>query len=414
MTQPSTHLQESRGPAAPLGPAPAAPSVAPGFVLDRAEPADVGLDPARLDDLCRLVAAQIAEGRYPGCQLAVARDGKLVLDRSFGQARLGNAAMAAGDDTLWLLYSNTKVLVATALWRLADRGAFSFSDRLSDHVPEFGRHGKRDITILQVITHQGGFPNANIPPAVWHDRELLGLTVADITLEWAPGTRVQYHALSAHWALAVLINALTGEDYRDHIRRNVIEPLGLEGELSMSLSPADDGRVSDMHLAGEAGEAPIWLEDSNNEAWRRGGAPGGGAYGTARGMAALYQMMLAGGVVPNSGKAAGGRRLVSPRMLAYALRNHTGDRRDEFMGMPMHRGLGPHLRGLTDNIRGLGALAAPEVYGHGGVGSSYCWADPTSGVSFAYLTNLRAADPWHSERLDRVSNLVHSSILARP
>ena len=38
-------------------------------------------------------------------------------------------------------------------------------------------------------------------------------------------------------------------------------------------------------------------------------------------------------------------------------------------------------------------LAAPGVYGHGGVGSSYCWADPESGVSFAYLTNSRVPDP---------------------
>ena len=41
-------------------------------------------------------------------------------------------------------------------------------------------------------------------------------------------------------------------------------------------------------------------------------------------------------------------------------------------------------------------------------------ADPDSGISFAYLTNLRAADPWHSERLDRVSNLVHSAIVSAP
>jgi hypothetical protein len=45
------------------------------------------------------------------------------------------------------------------------------------------------------------------------------------------------------------------------------------------------------------------------------------------------------------------------------------------------------------------------------VGSSYCWGDPASGVSFAYLTNARIPDPWHSVRLDRVSNLVHAAIV---
>ena len=75
-------------------------------------------------------------------------------------------------------------------------------------------------------------------------------------------------------------------------------------------------------------------------------------YGTARAMAALYQMMLAGGEL-------NGTRIVSPRTLQYAIRNHTADRVDEFMGMPMHRGLGPHLRGTTASIRGLGAFASP-------------------------------------------------------
>jgi CubicO group peptidase (beta-lactamase class C family) len=97
-------------------------------------------------------------------------------------------------------------------------------------------------------------------------------------------------------------------------------------------------------------------------------------------------------------------------MLDYALRNYTGDRIDEFMGMPMHRGLGPHLRGNSLSIRGLGSLASPTAFGHGGVGTSYCWGDPVSGLSFAYITNARQPDPWHSLRLDQVSNAVHAAI----
>jgi CubicO group peptidase (beta-lactamase class C family) len=92
-------------------------------------------------------------------------------------------------------------------------------------------------------------------------------------------------------------------------------------------------------------------------------------------------------------------------------RNHTGERGDEQMnGIPMHRGLGPHVRGDSDRIRGLGTIGAPATFGHGGAGTSYSWADPESGVSFSYLTNYMAPDPWHSARLDRVANLVHAAI----
>jgi CubicO group peptidase (beta-lactamase class C family) len=372
------------------------------FPLPAAPLEGSGLRTDRIERLREVVRRHIAEGRHPGAQIAIARHGTLVLDETFGEARIGARRAAAAPDTLWLLYSNTKVIVAATLWRLAEDGAFGFGDRVSDHVPGFARNGKRDVTIHQVITHQGGFPDAQLAPEGWTDRDARRRSVCDFALDWTPGSRVMYHPLAAHWVLAVLIESITGQDFREVIRAQVIEPAGLAGELKVGLEPADDARAADMHEPLADGGLRV-LADTAGDTWRRGGAPGGGGYGTARGMAALYQMMLAGGTI-------GGRRMLSPRTLAYALRNHTGDRADEAMGMPMHRGLGPHLRGTTVGVRGLGSLAAPDVFGHGGVGSSYCWGDPRSGVSFAYLTNARIPDPWHSVRLDRVSNLVHAAI----
>ena len=69
-------------------------------------------------------------------------------------------------------------------------------------------------------------------------------------------------------------------------------------------------------------------------------------------------------------------------MVAYVTRNHTGDRVDEYMGMPMHRGIGPHSRGTTPTIRGLGSLASPRTFGHGGVGSSHHHGGVTSSREF--------------------------------
>jgi CubicO group peptidase (beta-lactamase class C family) len=121
-------------------------------------------------------------------------------------------------------------------------------------------------------------------------------------------------------------------------------------------------------------------------------------------MAAFYQALAQGGVLD-------GRRILAPRTIAFATRNFTGERVDGYMGMAMHRGLGPHSRGTTEVIRGLGALAHPRTFGHGGVGSSDCWADPDSGVSFAFLTNCRQGNEFHEPRMDLLSNLVHAAIL---
>lgn len=372
------------------------------FPLTPASPADLGLDAAALDRLHAQITAHVADGRYPGAQVAVARHGKLALLRSFGDARLDPARVPASDDTLWLLYSNTKVLTACAVWLLAEHGALAFTDRVAAHLPAFEANGKGEITLIQLLSHQAGFPNADMPSQAWDDHELLRKTVCEYALEWAPGSRVHYHGRAAHWPAAALIESVTKVDYRRFIRDEVIVPLGLGDELFVGVPDAVQHRAADMHEPGPDGR-PVKRADENNARFRRAGTPGGGGYGTARAMAAFYQMLVNGGTLA-------GRRLLSTRTIQYVLRNYTGDRVDGHMGMPMHRGLGPHLRGTTDTIRGLGSLASPRTFGHGGVGSSYCWADPDSGVSFAYLTNNRVADPWHSERMDRLSNAVHVAI----
>ena len=158
---------------------------------------------------------------------------------TLGAARLDPVRVTARDDTLWLLYSNTKVLTACAVWILAERGALAFDDRVAEHVPGFEANGKGDITIVHLLTHQAGFPSADVPKAAWEDHDLLRHAVCGFTLEWTPGSRVHYHGRAAHWTAAVLLEAVTKTDYRTFIRETVIEPLGLgrglfvgQGELA--------------------------------------------------------------------------------------------------------------------------------------------------------------------------------------
>ena len=373
------------------------------FPLASSTPSALGFAPEPLDRLAKTIEGHIREGRYPGAQIAVARRGKLALFKTFGDASLEPSRLPAADDTLWLLYSNTKVITACAVWLLVERGALRFTDTVAEHVPGFEANGKGGITLVQLLTHQGGFPNADVPKEAWEDHELLRRVVSSFTLEFTPGTRMHYHGRAAHWTAAVLVEALTKQDYRTFIRENIVEPLGLAGELFVGLPEVEGKRAADMHEPSADGTRSVRRAEENNPIFRKAGTPAGGGYATARAMAAFYQMLGAGGTV-------NGVRLLSPRMVQYVTRNFTGDMVDAYMGMPMHRGLGPHSRGTTPTIRGLGSLASPRTIGHGGVGSSYCWADPDSGVSFAYITNNRVPDPWHSQRMDLVSNAVHAAI----
>jgi CubicO group peptidase (beta-lactamase class C family) len=299
------------------------------------------------------------------------------------------------------MFSNTKVVTAVALWTLFEEGAFRFTDRMADHVPEFARNGKQDITILDIITHRGGFPNATVPQEAWADHAKLRDGVCNYALEYTPGSRLQYHGGSAHWALAVLIEALTGRDFRDEIRARVTAPLDLADDLFVGVPADAQARCADMQEPDAAGAA-VPSADRNTAEFRAAGVPGGGGFGTAPAMALLYQMMVQGGTL-------NGVRLVSRRTLDYAIRDWTGDMLDHHQGVPMNRGLGPYLRG-TKPTSSHGAIAHPRVFGHGGAGSSQVWADPESGVSFAYFSNCRQPEEWHGRRMDTISSFVHAAI----
>jgi CubicO group peptidase (beta-lactamase class C family) len=367
------------------------------------------LDSQKLLELTQLIESHIQDQRYAGAQVAMAHKGRIIYEQDFGLAKRpgpqGESSALAHPQTLWLLYSNTKVILACALWRMLEAGLISFNAKVSHYLPGFAKHGKADITLFELITHQAGFPNAEITEQAYGDSSQILREVCDFRLEWTPGSQIHYHSLSAHWVLAMVMEAVLGVNFKEAVRAWVLKPLGLEHELFMGLETEHKARMA--YLYEWTQDSPRVLSErieSRSWTWQSSGAPGGGAYGSARGMAMLYQMMVLGGEF-------NGVQFLSPKTLAYCLKDYTGERVDMMLGLPMHRALGPHFRGEGINTRGLGTLAHAGVFGHGGVGTSYVWADPLREFSFAYITNTRAPEPWHSLRMERISNLVHLALL---
>src|SRR5215471_19163305 len=132
------------------------------FLLPESSPAALNFAEKPLADLDRLIRQHIDEGRYPGAQIALARHGKLALFRTYGSATTEGRHVPATDDTLFLLFSQTKVLTSSAVWALVEEGRLSFMDRIADHLPEFTQRGKGEITLHQVMSHQGGFPGGDV------------------------------------------------------------------------------------------------------------------------------------------------------------------------------------------------------------------------------------------------------------
>src|SRR5262249_49620000 len=109
------------------------------YPLPSADPASLGFAATPLQHLDRLSRQHIEEGRYPGAQIALARHGKLALFRTYGDAKTDPRQEPATGDTLFLLFSQTKVLTSSAVWVLIEEGKLSFMDRIADHLLEFAQ-----------------------------------------------------------------------------------------------------------------------------------------------------------------------------------------------------------------------------------------------------------------------------------
>src|SRR6202167_2867951 len=124
-----------------------------------------------LDHLDALIRSHIDDGRYPGAQIALARHGKLALFRTYGNAKTEGGTVPATNETLFLLFSQTKVLTSSAVWTLVEEGKLSFIDKVTEFLPEFAARGKADITLEQVMSHRGGFPSGDVANCFGNEHE---------------------------------------------------------------------------------------------------------------------------------------------------------------------------------------------------------------------------------------------------
>jgi CubicO group peptidase (beta-lactamase class C family) len=199
----------------------------------------------------------------------------------------------------------------------------------------------------------------------------------DWFLEWEPGSRFEYHAVSAHWVLAELIERVTGDDFRDMIEERVCEPLGLPRLLGI---PEDE--QGDIAPGVPLGDDPATdaLLNTNDPAVRAAGVPGGGAVMTAATMARFYQALLRN---PNG--------LWDDAVLTDVRTNIRCRFDDPLMKVPANRTIGLVLAG-DDGLHqfryaAFGKDNSPGAFGHAGAYMQVAWADPATGTSFACFKN---------------------------
>lgn len=352
--------------------------------LAAATPESVGMSSERLAKIDEAVLASIERKETPGAVVLVARKGRVVYRKAFGDRAIEPKREPMTIDTIFDLASLTKIVAtATSMMILVERGKVSLADPVAFYIPEFGKNGKERITVEQLMTHRAGLPPDN------EIADYVGKTVDPLPLiyelrpGYEPGTRFVYSDVGFIVA-AEIVRRVTGKPISQFSSENIFAPLSMRDTffLEPSLHSFVSTQSRMMRLERETKErtAPTemregrWMrgEVHDPRAYEMGGVAGhAGLFSTADDLAIFCQMIL------NEGEY-NGVRILAP---------YTVERMVSAQTLPTSqmRGIGWDINTSFSSNRG--DLFPVGTFGHTGFTGTSIWLDPASETFVVLLTN---------------------------
>lgn len=415
-------------------------------------PAEVGLDArltAQIDSVCRLGVQQHA---FPGCQVIVARHGKVVYKGSFGTIDYGSK-VKVDDNTLFGLASVSKATgTISGVMKAFDDGKFDLDDKASQYIPGLRNGDKEDITFRDLLYHETGMPaslnmwqmmmdpktysgvliagaeDANHPIKVmngaWghkdaklrtdilstHKTDKFNIAIADGI--W--GGRVTYDSIMNRIyhaklgkkkylysccnfsLLADAVQRMTHSPLNYYVNNYIFAPLGAYHTMYRPLSKfgRDDIAYTEVDTYLRRQHIHGYVHDEL--AAFSGGVQGNaGLFSNANDLAKLFQMWLNGGTY-------GGVRLLK----ASTVETFTTQKSPN-----SHRGLGFDKPVIGDpDASNTCPEATPETFGHTGFTGTCFWVDPKNDMFYIFLSN-RVCPTRNNPNFGRISARSHINTL---
>ncbi len=166
-------------------------------------------------------------------------------------------ALGYDGDTLQTIFSSGKNLEAIAVMLLADRGQLRYGDRIAQHWPAFGQHGKERITVADLLRHEAGlqffadpatpddFSKVRVPGiAEVSDPDKIERLVEG-SAAYGHGERM-YHASTRGFVVGGLVRQITGKTLGAFVRDEITEPLGAQAFVGATLAEQAKHRYAPM------------------------------------------------------------------------------------------------------------------------------------------------------------------------
>ncbi len=335
-----------------------------------------------------------------GAAFAATHDGRPVVDLWGGAAAPGKQW---AEDTLQVVYSGTKGLLAACILLLVERGQLDLRQPVAAYWPEFAQAGKERVLVRHVTSHSSGLPGVThrLSAEEYVDYERIETLLAAQPLASDPNAYHCYHPLTLGWLVGALVRRVDGRSVGQFFAEEIARPLGMEAwiglpvqleprvgriELGPGMVPFDEAfpaaQRRDPVFVSAWGNPPLFPEDLpwNTRSYHAAEIAGAGGIATARSMARYYGCMSLGGTI-------GGIQVLKPESVALG-RAEQSRFTDPYIAEDMAFGV---CWALQTPQRRFGP--APDGFGHAGAGGSIHGAWPTQKVGFSYVMNQMRADP---------------------
>lgn len=354
----------------------------------------------KLDSVVRLGMKKRA---YPGCQLVVMKDGKMVYDKCFGYFTYGGEHQVGPDD-LYDIASCTKIFASTlAIMKLYDDGLIDLNKTLADFFPYLKDNAHGKLKIIELMTHQAGlkawvpFYKVTVdefgPMSEYYTTKIdeyhtvrvaenLYLVndyedrIFDSVSKTALGKKKYLYSDMGFYYIPKIVKQLTNQNIEDYLNEHFYYPMNLtrigykplNRFLRNEIAPTENDTVFRKQL--------VWGDVHDQAAAMFGGIAGhAGLFSNAHDLAAIMQMLMDNGMYQ-------GVRYLKPETVRYFTTAPFADSNDNRRGIGFDKLPVGKKGSFTPSKSG-----SMKGYGHTGFTGTFVWADPENKTVIVFLSN---------------------------
>ena len=369
----------------------------------------------------------------PGCRVLVAKDGKVVYDRSFGWQTYENK-IPVTDETIYDLASLTKVSATLqAVMFMQEKGLIDINKKVSVYLPELKGSNKKDLILKDILTHQGGLwpflpfwaqtmKDSLYLPEYYSQTEsaeypfqvsknlFASRSIKDSLWQWIMNAKIvdkpnrtpydYRYSDMAFYMMQHLAEKLLNQPMQDFLEQNIYEPIGAYTTGYLPLRKFPENRIAPTEDDKLFRKSLLTGYVHDQGAAMHGGIAGhAGLFSTANDLAKLGQMWLQGG-------RYGRHQYFKPQTLEIFTQKQYENSR---------RGLGWDKPVLGDPDGPTSIYASQKTFGHTGFTGTCIWVDPAFNLVYVFLSNRVYPSMTNNKILNanirpRIQDVIYESI----